>query len=295
MPAKWFLGKDGERVDFEAAPAYFESKGIMPGFAIEAILREIQGKKPAFHVRPSDVVPSMTCRRQRVWEQTNDFGVNPLDEEPTLEGDFWHRGLGTAEVKVPLPKYIEHPVEGSTIDVSPQRLPVCGVPMKGKIDWLTPTLITDLKTKTPFFYAQYAPKGSGGRPFVVLWEPDPKVEIEKWQLQLSIYAVLLEKSGQTPPQHGRVWQRNSGVKWTEFVRWRRFDFPLLTEIELDRKVGDWMRVLQRALDAAKTDPEAWKQAPADGLAFVGKRGNKWACDRCPLRIECNNLEGMDVW
>ena len=65
MPVGWLLGPKGERVDFDSAPAWFEDRGIMPRYAVEAILADLD-RKPSFHVRPSDVVPKFTCRRQRV-------------------------------------------------------------------------------------------------------------------------------------------------------------------------------------------------------------------------------------
>lgn len=283
MPVKWLLGKDGERVTFDDAPAYFEREGIMPAFAVKAVIREYEGDKPSFHVRPSDVNPAMRCRRQRVWESNHDFGVSPLELESMMEGTALHNFFGTDEIEVP------------AADAKPERLEVCGVLQRGRIDFLHPDLIEDLKTATPFWITKYGAKGSGIKPWVDIWLPDPAADIASWQVQLSIYRVLLEKAGQPAPTKGRVWRRWAGVK-ADKARYQKFEFALLTEAELDARVGPWMRQLDGWLQAAsKGIEEAWQSAAPDGLKFVGSRGNRWCCDRCPLKTQCHRLETMEVF
>jgi hypothetical protein len=262
---------------FHEAPAVLEAAGVMPAYAVEAIVREHAGQEPAWNVRPSDVVPAMVCRRQRVWETTNDYGVNPLEAEGMLEGSAFHSAMGSMEVDVPTP------VKGEE-----RRLEVCGVPMRGRIDWLHPDRIEDLKTSAPFMVPSFptpAEKAQGARVGVRIWEP--KDDEAKWRVQLSIYRVLLEKDGIAAPTKGVVWRRYAGVK-PENGRWRRFEFNLLDEAGLEREVGPWIRSLAGGLTAARGDEYAWRSMPADGREMIGSRGNQWKCDRCPLRAACED-------
>lgn len=281
MPVKFLLHPHtGARLEFADAPRILEDAGIMPSYAVEAIIREYADNKPAFHVRPSDVSPAFVCRRQKVWQATHDYGVNPLEAEGMMEGSALHDQLRTHEIEVP-----------STVHEKQQRFEVCDVPMRGRIDWLFDDRIEDLKTSTPFWITRYGPKGSKTRPWVDIWQPkDVNNDVEKWQIQLSIYRILLEKSGGKAPLMGRVWRRYSGVK-ADKERWRRFDFPLLDESQLEGVAGEWMRGLRDSLMEAEVDIDAWKKAPADGKAFVGSRGNQWACDRCQFRKDCEAVEG----
>jgi len=209
--------------------------------------------------------------------------VSPLDLEAMGEGSALHASYKADEIEVP------------AADSQQERLDVCGVLTRGRIDWLTPDLIEDLKTSSPFWITKYGPKGSGIKPWVEVWEPDPKEDIEGWKIQLSIYRVLLEKSGYPAPTKGRVWKRWSGVKTDKSVRWRRFDFDLLDEKGLEVRVGQWMRDLDKGLSKAETDIDAWKDTPADGRKMVGSRGNYWACDRCPLKDACFKHEQLEVF
>lgn len=283
MPVCYLLHpKTGCRLEFKDAPSRLEAEGIMPSYAVEAVIREYQDDVGSFHVRPSDVTPSMTCRRQRVWMSTHEYGVNPLEVEGMLEGSAFHSQLQTHEIEVP-----------EQIPDSEKRLEVCGVPMRGRIDWLFNDRIEDLKTSTPFWITKYGAKGSGVKPWVEIWQPKDEDDVAKWRIQLSIYRVLLEKSGREAPLVGRIWRRYSGVK-ADKPRWKRFDFALLNESELELVAGEWMRVLRDGLaEAEVNDPEAWCNMPADGKAFVGSRGNQWACDKCPkdCRSACEAKEG----
>ena len=271
--------KTGARLDFAKAGAILEEDGIMPASAVDAIIASIGEDKPAFNVRPSDVVPSMECRRQRVWMATHDCGANPLEMEVMLEGSALHAYYGAEEITVPK--------DGVRVDI-------CGVPMRGRMDWLDKHRITDLKTSTPFWKVTYPPKPLDGslkaKPFADIWEPDAKEDIAKWQIQLSIYAILLRKSGREAPSMGRVWRRWAGVK-ADKGRYKRFDFPLLSEAELEARVGEWIMDLADWLNEAKTDVDAWKHAEPDGRSIVGSRGNLWKCERCQLRAECDATGG----
>ena len=288
----------GTRLEFADAPRVLEEDSVMPSYAVEAIIAEHRDEKPAFNVRPSDVAPAFVCRRQRTWMATHDYGINPLEAEGMLEGSALHEQLGTHEISVPEPHFSrELDGDGNQI-VYEDRIEVMGVPMRGRLDWLFPDRIEDLKTKTPFWAVKFGPKGSGERPYAYIWEPkSDDDDIKGWQLQLSIYRILLLKSGQEAPAMGRVWRRYSGVK-ADKPRWKRYDFPLLDEAGLDAVVGDWVRGLSEGLSAAEVkDPEAWRGVPADGLAMVGSRGNKWCCERCPASCKkaCDDVEGTVGW
>lgn len=300
MPIRFLLGPQGQHVEFEDAPGWFEALGIMPSYAVQAIIESAEDSKPSFNVKPSDVNPAFNCRRQRVWQATNDYGVNPLDMEAMLEGGALHKAFGSMEVDVPAQNVLDVTPEGQLPVSKPNRLDVCGVPMRGKIDWLTPDRIEDLKTTTPFWIARFATKEQKlkdptARPWAEIWEPkDDTKDIENWQLQLSIYAILLAKSGKHAPTEGRIWRRYGGVK-ADKPRWKRFDFALLSEDELDARVGDWIRGLWEGLQASQSDDHAWKGVPADGREFIGSRGNLWACDRCALRDLCFKQDGLEVF
>lgn len=293
MPVKYLLHPlKGTKLTFEEAPKVLEDDGVMPSYAVEAIIRDYQDDKGSFHVRPSDVSPKFTCRRQRVWQSTHDYGVNPLDAEGMVEGSALHAQLSSQEIMVPqFQDKVHEEVERMCGDM-PYRLEVCGVPMRGRLDWLFPDRIEDLKTKTPFWAVKFGPKGSGEKPFAYIWEPkSDDDDIATWRLQLSIYRLLLEKSGRPAPSRGRVWRRYSGVK-SDKGRWKRYDFTLLSESELEAEVGPWIRTLQEGLSKAEvSDPEAWRGVPADGKEMVGNRGNQWKCDKCELRRECEAVEG----
>ena len=282
MPVKWLLTPKGERLTFEEAPKWFEDKGLMPSWAVEAVIREHKDEKPAFHVRPSDVAPKFTCRRQRVWMSNHDYGINPLDAEAMLEGTGLHEVFGTTEIVVP---------------TNNERLEVCGVPMRGRIDWLIDDRIEDLKSKTPFWIPRFPFKEQKAvdptaRPYAEIWLPKTDDDdLFGYKVQLSLYRVLLKKDGQAAPTKGRVWRRWGGVK-ADKARWKRYDFDLWDEAELEVQVGPWMRALRDGLAlASTTDVEAWRNAPPDGRDMVGSRGNLWACDRCPLRDECSRESG----
>jgi hypothetical protein len=260
---------------FHEAPERLDHDGVMPSYAVEAIVREYIHQEPAWFVRPSDVVPSMVCRRQRVWEATHDFGINPLEAEGMLEGSAFHSVMEAEEVDTP------ERAQGED-----RRLPVCGVLMRGRIDWLRMDRIEDLKTSTPFMVPRFptpAEKAAGAKVGVRVWEP-PDDE-DKWRIQLSIYGVLLMKEGKSSPAKGRVWRRYSGVK-ADQGRWKRFEFMLYDEAGLERVVGPWMRKLSEGLTEARTNVDAWKSMPADGREMVGKSG-MWKCNRCPLREPCD--------
>ena len=78
MPVKWLLHPHtGAKLSFEEAPRILEDAGIMPSYAVEAVIKEYRDDEPSFFVRPSDVQPTFTCRRQRVWQATHDYGINP--------------------------------------------------------------------------------------------------------------------------------------------------------------------------------------------------------------------------
>lgn len=267
---------------FDEAPDILEEEGIQPAEAVQAIIKDLG--KPSFNVRPSDLVPSMNCRRQRVWMETHDYGVDPLGEEDPMEGDFWHKALGTQEIEVP--------GDGA-------RAEVCGVPMRGRLDWPPTERIKDLKTTKPFWVAKTSTKEEKAAgafwAYAKIWEPKTyDNDIEKWQYQLSVYAILWsKKTGQPAPKMGRVWRRYGGVKG-ENGRYKRFDFPLLTEEELERKIGPWMRSLQEGLKKAEAgDTDAWKTLPADGREFKKGDGTLWACARCPARGPCGEADGGD--
>ena len=298
MPARWCIAPDGSKVSFEDAPAYFESRGIMPSYAVKSVLGDTEGEG-SFNVRPSDVNPKFTCRRQRVWMAGHDYGMNPLQAEGMLEGSGFHSQLGAMEIEVPSQPTTNLLFVGSDGEIvdknGPNRLEVCGVPMRGRIDWLFEDRIEDLKTKTPFWAVKFGAKGSGERACAYIWEPkSDEDDILGWTIQLSIYRVLREKEGKPAPTQGRVWRRYGGVK-ADQPRWKRFDFPLLDEAGLEGVVGEWMRGLSKGLTEAKLDSEAWKLVEADGREMVGSKGNYWQCDRCPCKSQCFTLEGLDIW
>jgi hypothetical protein len=238
-----------------------------------------------------------------VWQSTHDYGINPLEAEGMVEGSALHEQLGAHEIEVPgkdspltataLLSMQKGPWTEQEVD---RRMMVCGVPMRGRIDWLFEDRIEDLKTKTPFWAVKFGAKGSGERAYAYIWEPkSDDDDIKGWQLQLSIYRVLLLKSGKDAPSMGRVWRRYSGVKANQ-PRWRRYDFPLLDEAGLETVVGDWVRGLQDGLSAAEVkDPEAWRAVEPDGLKMVGSKGNYWKCDVCPLKRECFALNSLEVF
>ena len=299
MPIKWLLHpKTNKPLSFEDAPSILEEEGLMPSYAVQVIIDENNGEDPSFNVRPSDVQLGFTCRRQRVWMTNHDYGINPLDAEGMLEGSALHEQLGAHEIVVPLPKFTDQNINdfanGITIN---ERENICGVPMRGRIDWLFDDRIEDLKTTTPYWIGKYPPKGSENRwPIATIWEKDSRdvEDIEKWKIQLSIYSCLLQKSGQEAPSRGRVWRRYGGVK-AEHGRWKRFDFDLLTEEQLEAQVGPWVRELAVGLTAAETDPDAWKNIPSDGRSMVGSKGNMWQCDKCPFKEACFLHDNLEVF
>jgi len=295
VPAKWVVRPGGgPNLTFEEAPKHYEEAGLMPSYAAERLLAGAEEAKPAFNVRPSDITPRFACRRQRVWQTTHDYGVDPLALEAMEEGSALHAAYGAMEIEVPEQVY-------GRVDFkeTQRRLNVCGVPMRGRIDWLFPERIEDLKTSTPFWIARFPTKeqklvDSSLRPFADIWIPkDQDDDIQDWKIQLSIYRVLLEKEGKIAPTKGRVWKRWSGVKDGK-KRWTRFDFDLLDEAGLEELIGPWTRELARGLQAAMEDPEAWKGVPADGREMVGSRG-MWKCDPCPLKEACFTQDRLEVF
>ena len=202
------------------------------------------------------------------------------------EGSALHASFKAMEIEVPSQEGLSNPE---------LRLKVCGVPTRGRIDWLNEDRIEDLKTKTPYWGVNFGNKEKGIKPYAYIWEPkDDSDDIKGWQIQLSIYRVLLEKSGQRPPVVGRVWRRYSGVK-SDQPRWKRYDFPLLDEVGLERLVGDWMRGLQDGLSASQNDAEAWRTVAADGRGMVGSKGNYWQCDRCQLKDACFKQDALEIF
>jgi hypothetical protein len=234
---------------------------------------------------------------------SNEYGINPLDVEGLVEGSAFHSQLGAHEIEVPT-AYTQRGLGRVTTDEeleamrsAPDRLDICGVPMRGRIDFLFEDRIEDLKTSTPFWASKFPPKGSADRfPIIYIWtKPERDADdVAKWQIQLSIYRVLLEKSGQSAPAKGRVWKRYGGVKPAD-GRWHRFDFDLLSEAELEAKVGSWIRSLYKGLQASQANAEAWKDVVPDGQSFIGSRGNLWACDRCPAKDPCFAKDKLEVF
>lgn len=233
---------------------------------------------------------------------THDYGINPLDAEGMVEGSALHTQFWTHEIEVPERTYSrEVDGDGNQI-VYEERLEVMGVPMRGRIDWLFEDRIEDLKTSTPFWAVKFPSKEAKAkdpslRPYTEIWVPKDggASDVKNWQIQLSIYGILLEKSAREAPKMGRVWRRYSGVK-ADKGRWKRFDFPLLSEAELETLVGDWVRGLADALSKAEVaDPEAWRETPADGREMVGRRGNYWRCDPCPLKARCFAQDSLEVF
>ena len=304
MPVKWLLHPGtGERLSFEEAPARLDRDGLMPSFAVEAVVKQHKESKPSFNVRPSDLVPAMECRRQRVWMESHDYGVNPLDEEAQMEGSGFHHVFGTMEMTVP-PAAIPYPKElvngnVAAYAIAPDRLPVCGVLMRGRVDWLDGDTITDLKTTAPFWIARFATKEQKAkdptlRPWAEIWEPKSyDDDIKKWRAQLSAYGVLLKKSGQPAPTKGIIWRRYGGVK-SDKPRYTKFTFALLTEEQLETEMGPWMRSLRDGLATVANNLEAWRDMPADGREMIGSKGNMWKCDKCPCRKPCENVD-LGTW
>ena len=289
MPAAFIIHPEsGESLSFEDAPQRLDNDGLMPWFAVKAIIERYAERKPSFNVRPSDLTPSMECRRQRVWKESHPHGINPLEEEYPVEGGALHEAYGTAEIDLPSKK------EG-------ERILVMGIPMRGKMDFMPIDAFEDLKSTTPYWYPRFATKEQKAadptlRPYAAIWEPsDYSSDIEKWQFQLSTYRVMAIKDGlfaeETAPKIGRVWRRYGGVK-TDKPRYKKFEFPLLSEEELDARIGDWARTLRDGLTtAAGGDAEAWKTMPADGRQITSSRQGLWKCNRCPLRNECDAFDG----
>lgn len=265
MPITHLLTPTGSPLSFAEAPDWYDGHGLMPRAAVQRVIDDIAAESGK-HVRPSDVVPEMNCRRRRVYEATTPYGVNPLDEWAKHEGTAIHEYLGSEEIEVP--------GDG-------ERAPVCGVPMRGHIDILD-NRVVDIKSTSPFWIAKFPPKGATERrPFAAIYERPEAEDVGKWQPQLSIYAILLGKSGRPAPTEGEVWRAYRGVKGSQGA-WKRFRFPLLTEEELERKYGGWIRGLASAL--VDEDPKA---VEPDGRKFVGSRGNLWCCDSCPFRRACD--------
>jgi hypothetical protein len=303
VPAAYVIGPKGERLTFAEAPQVYEDAGLMPHYAVQALLGEGE-RQPSFNVRPSDVNPKMTCRRQRVWMTNHDYGVDPRALEAMEEGTALHDRYGTQEIEVP----IKHPIDtygghALIINKHPERLPVCGVPMRGRIDFLFPERIEDIKTSTPFWIPRFPSKEAKLadptlRPYADIYvnasfEED---DIKNWKLQLSIYRVLLEKEGKPAPTKGRVWRRLAGVKADTPGRWKRFDFDLLDEAGLEAEVGPWVRELQVALTAAEAGgTDAWQLASADGKEMTSSRKGLWKCNSCPAKDACFRHDGMDVF
>lgn len=276
MPVKFLLHpKDGRRLEFaEAAPVLDRDCDIPP--AVTALVIADLGGETQTHVRPSDVVPAMTCRRQKVWMSANEYGVNPLERWPMIEGTAIHKALATQEIEVP---------------GNGERVEVCGVEMRGHIDNVDGDTIEDYKTKSPFYITKYGPKGSGVKPWVEPWEPDLAKQIDDHKHQLSLYGVLLRKGKDIHTTYGRIRRIYRGMKADKGI-FKTIKFPLMTEAQLEVEVGPWMRELDNGLKMAEIkDPEAWRTIKADGREFIGSRGQLWACERCSLCKQCEEESG----
>lgn len=271
----------------------------MPSYAVEALLKEAKEGKASFNVRPSDVVPKFTCRRQRVWLTNHDYGVDPLALEAMEEGSALHEKYGAMEIEVP--EQISSRDEDGNVIFPEGRFEVCGAPMRGRIDWLFPDRIEDLKTSTPFWVAKFPSKEAKAadptlRPYADIWHPkNDEDDISIWRIQLSLYRVLLEKDGKPAPAKGRVWKRLAGVKADTPGRWKKYDFDLLDEAGLEAEVGPWMRELAQGLQAAEIDPDAWKTVTADGRTMESSRKGLWKCNSCPLKDDCFKQDGMEIF
>lgn len=279
MPVKWFIGPKGERVEFTDAPVKLERLMDVPQAVTILVINDLQKNQRQTHVRPSDLPMHMTCRRQKVWEAANDYGVDIRECWPMQEGTAIHNAIGTAEIEVP---------GGGA------RATVCGVEMRGRIDDIEGDTIVDYKTKSAYFSTRYGAKGTGVKPWIAIWEPDEVNVIKDYQHQLSICGVLLAKGQDVHTTKGKVHRIYRGVKAKDGA-FKTYRFPLLTEERLEREIGPWLRVFSIALALNATNPEKWKDVPADGQKFVSTKGAKWACDRCPLREECDQQEGLELF
>lgn len=267
MPARWLIHPNtGAKVGFEEAPALFERLGILPTLVTNALIAELKGDEGGEFVRPSQLTPKLTCRRQEVLHRHGEYGENPLRLWAMHEGTAIHQYLKTEEVRLP--------PEG--------RLEVVGVPMKGTAD-VSGEDIVDIKSKSPYIAYNYKEK----RTYV--WEPPDGAEEHKYQL--AAYGILREKAGLGRARRGVVWRVWRGVK-SEQKGWTKFEFPLLTEEQLEEEIGPWVRDLARWLKQGKEDLEgAITAAAPDGRKFFSERKGYWKCNECELKTRCEREVG----
>jgi CRISPR/Cas system-associated exonuclease Cas4 (RecB family) len=196
-----------------------------------------------------------------------------------LEGTAIHKALATTELKIP--------GDG-------KRVEVCGVPIRGQIDLIEGDTIVDYKTKSAFYITRYGVKGSGTKPWVDIWEPEEENSIGDFVDQLSIYGVILRKGLDIHTNYGKVHRIYRGVK-PDKGAFRTFLFTLLTEEELENKIGPWLRSLAVGLTTATNNSNAWKDMPPDGRGFISSRGAMWMCDKCQLKEACFSKDSLDVF
>ena len=167
--------------------------------------------------------------------------------------------------------------------------------MRGRMDLASPEAITDYKSVSPYWHIKYGPKGSGVKPTVGIWVPDD--EPEKAQVQVSIYNLLLPE-GQRRGR-GVMWRVYRGVK-SNVPAWRRYEFPLLTEAQLEAKCGPWVRQLAEWLGQAnelygrgEDTTRIVDSIPAEGMKMQRRDGSRWNCETCALRERCEKLTGWE--
>ena len=274
MPAYWLTHPvTGEALKSDTVVARLAKECDIPAAVTKLILAGMEGHGAQTNPRPSDFPMHMTCRRQLVWMAANPYGVNPLQAWPMIEGTAIHNALETQEVEVP---------------GDDKRIEVCGVPMRGRIDLIEGHEIVDYKTKSPYFSTKYGAKGSGVKPWIAIWEPDQDSIIKDYQDQLSICGVLLAKGKDIHCTHGRVERIYRGVKAKDGA-FKTYRFPLLTEDQLERTIGPWLRAFYQGLQDAQNDANAWKAMPADGRQFQGRQG-LWKCKDCVCKGPCDDTD-----
>lgn len=317
MPLRAFLHpQTGEAVDFTAAPAVFETEGLLPA-EVTAALIEQESRSHEEHslVSPSKLSPDTICRREQVIRHFLPYDTNPLVFWDAMEGTLWHQTLVAAgdkvdgyyrELSLPRPEDATHPavkqVEGVlAVEVWP------GIYMRGTVDRLREDLVEMIDHKTQRF--PQTAKGGAPTDFA---DPDPKGRWKgnrwEWEPQINAYRFIVETLMGTAPTELWVWRTYRGSRSREHT-FRKVPVGVLTRDQLWARVGEFVTDLTARLGEAVAvrdstlargeDPtpalEALVRAtPMDGYEKRIFNGQK--CDHyCACKAKCWELAGMLTW
>jgi hypothetical protein len=274
--------------DVETAARALDEAGLVPA-AVTRLCGVRLGKEvvpPNAYLYPSIMNQKTTCRRQLVLERFVPFGGAP-GWSPAMEGGAVHAAIST---ELTLPDDIVEPIPGSfkECEDGKKRIEVIpGVWMRGKVDLLEEIeggwRLTDYKTKK-------WPKGFKDVPSETYTHED----VQDWSIQLSCYAVMIEKVTGKPVKEAVVWRIFNGSH-NQAYTFRKFPIPIMSALTLESQLGGWASDAIKWLEQAVGGdvPGATKAARMDGYDDRMFNGKKCTM-HCPVREQCFGATGDSV-